>query len=37
VNPGLRFFEVSATTGHGMQGWYDWLNQEWKDTQQESV
>ena len=25
VNPNLRFFEVSATTGEGMQAWYDWL------------
>jgi len=25
VNPKLQFFEVSATTGEGMQAWYDWL------------
>ena len=25
VNPGLQFFEVSATTGEGMAKWYDWL------------
>lgn len=25
VNPNLRFFEVSATTGAGMEAWYDWL------------
>lgn len=25
VNPNLVFFEVSATTGEGMQDWYDWL------------
>jgi hydrogenase nickel incorporation protein HypB len=30
VNPDLRFFEVSATTGQGMQNWYEWLKQEWK-------
>ena len=30
VNPNLRFFEVSATSGQGMQNWYDWLRQEWK-------
>ena len=25
VNPNLEFFEVSATTGEGMAGWYKWL------------
>ncbi len=25
VNPNLIFFEVSATTGEGMQQWYEWL------------
>jgi hydrogenase nickel incorporation protein HypB len=25
VNPNLQFFEVSATTGKGMEAWYDWL------------
>lgn len=25
VNPNLLFFEVSATTGEGMEGWYEWL------------
>lgn len=25
VNPKLDFFEISATTGEGMQKWYDWL------------
>ena len=32
VNPNLRFFEISATTGQGMQNWYDWLKQEWKES-----
>ncbi len=26
VNPKLQFFEVSATTGEGMNKWYEWLN-----------
>ena len=26
VNPNLVFFEVSATTGKGMDIWYEWLN-----------
>ena len=25
VNPKLEFFEVSATTGEGMEAWYKWL------------
>jgi hydrogenase nickel incorporation protein HypB len=25
VNPKLQFFEVSATTGQGMENWYSWL------------
>jgi len=25
INPNLRFFEVSCTTGEGLQEWYDWL------------
>lgn len=25
VNPSIQFFEVSATTGEGMQQWYDYL------------
>ena len=28
VNHHLQFFEVSATTGEGMEGWYDWLKKE---------
>jgi hydrogenase nickel incorporation protein HypB len=27
VNPNLRFFEVSATSGQGMDKWYDWLTE----------
>ncbi len=27
VNPKLKFFEVSATTGEGMQEWYTWLKE----------
>ena len=28
VNPALQFFEVSATTGEGMENWYGWLKKE---------
>ena len=27
VNPNLKFFEVSATTGEGMDAWYKWLKE----------
>ncbi len=27
VNPKLKFFEMSATSGEGMTKWYDWLKQ----------
>jgi hydrogenase nickel incorporation protein HypB len=30
VNPNLQFFEVSATTGEGMEKWYDWLKSKVK-------
>lgn len=28
VNPNLKFFEVSATTGEGMGDWYKWLKEQ---------
>jgi hydrogenase nickel incorporation protein HypB len=28
VNPKLTIFQVSATSGQGLQGWYDWLRQQ---------
>lgn len=28
VNPKLQFFEVSATSGEGMDTWYDWLKKQ---------
>ena len=28
VNPNLQFFEVSATTGEGMEEWYNWLKSQ---------
>jgi len=30
INPKLTFFEVSATTGEGMDKWYSWLKKEKK-------
>jgi len=30
INPKLLFFEVSATTGQGMNTWYEWLKTEKK-------
>ena len=31
VNHHLEFFEVSATTGEGMEQWYDWLKKQIKN------
>ena len=28
VNPGLRFFFTSATTGEGMDSWYEFLREQ---------
>ena len=28
VNPNLIFFEVSATSGQGMEAWYEWLKNQ---------
>ncbi len=28
VNPGLQFFELSATKGEGMESWYSWLKEQ---------
>lgn len=32
INPALKFFEVSATNGNGMQDWYNWLESVVKET-----
>ncbi len=28
INPGLRVFQLSATTGEGLDAWYQWLRSE---------
>ncbi len=28
INPKLQFFQISCTTGEGLDGWYDWLKQQ---------
>jgi len=33
VNPRLLFFEISATTGVGMQAWYTWLKENCQSLQ----
>jgi hydrogenase nickel incorporation protein HypB len=33
VNPNLQFFEVSATTGEGMEPWYAWLRKQLEKNQ----
>ena len=30
VNPKLKFFEMSATTGEGMKNWVEWLKEQVK-------
>ncbi|MDX5584680.1 MAG: hydrogenase nickel incorporation protein HypB [Aureibaculum sp.] len=32
VNPNLKFYEISATTGEGMEAWYRWLKENNKST-----
>ncbi|MGB5436706.1 MAG: hydrogenase nickel incorporation protein HypB [Maribacter sp.] len=32
VNPNLQFFEISATTGEGMEAWYTWLKENNKSS-----
>lgn len=34
LNPNLVFFEVSATTGEGMDKWYEWLRNHLDSTKQ---
>jgi hydrogenase nickel incorporation protein HypB len=31
INPKLKFFELSATTGQGMNPWYNWLSEQKKN------
>ncbi len=37
VNPNLKFFEVSATEGLGMEAWYEWLKTEMQTVQNAEV
>lgn len=37
VNHHLQFFEVSATTGEGMEPWYQWLQTELENNQQKNA
>jgi len=37
INPKLKFFEVSATTGEGMDAWYKWLTLNHKSVKNEIV
>ncbi|VAW29151.1 [NiFe] hydrogenase nickel incorporation-associated protein HypB [hydrothermal vent metagenome] len=36
INPNLIFFELSATTGKGMEAWYSWLKQNVSNTLKQS-
>ena len=35
VNPNIKIFQVSATTGEGMDNWYSWLKDQVNDTLEE--
>jgi hydrogenase nickel incorporation protein HypB len=38
VNPDIKIFQLSATTGEGMDEWYDWLKaQVAADTNNEAI
>lgn len=37
VNPGLQVFQVSATTGEGLQNWYGWVTSQIKNSPQQVV
>ena len=38
VNPDIKVFQLSATTGEGMGTWYDWLKQQLKqDSESEAI
>ncbi|MCU0569624.1 MAG: hydrogenase nickel incorporation protein HypB [Oculatellaceae cyanobacterium Prado106] len=32
VNPKIQIFQVSSTTGAGLDGWYDWLRSAWREV-----
>jgi len=35
VNPGLQVFQVSASTGEGLQNWYGWVTSQIKNSNQQ--
>ena len=37
VNPGLQVFQVSATTGQGLQNWYDWVTSQVKTPEHQDM
>ena len=38
VNPDIKIFQLSATTGEGMDDWYDWLQQQvQKNSEHEAI
>ena len=37
VNPSLKVFQLSATTGEGLEEWYDWLRINSKTQEKEKV
>ena len=37
VNPNIKVFQVSATTGEGMEIWYQWIRNQVSNTQLDSI
>jgi hydrogenase nickel incorporation protein HypB len=38
VNPNITIFQLSATTGEGMDDWYNWLHQQTqKNSENEAI
>tara|TARA_R110002096_G_scaffold245529_1_gene437760 strand:+ start:1213 stop:2169 length:957 start_codon:yes stop_codon:yes gene_type:complete len=37
VNPNIKVFQVSATTGEGMETWYKWIRNQVSNTQLDSI
>jgi len=37
INPNLQVFQVSATTGEGLQHWYDWVTAQINASNRQGV
>lgn len=37
VNPAIQVFQISATTGEGLQNWYAWITSRIKSSNHQGV